>query len=230
MSTTDSDNKPKARGAGPGPTAALRTLAPWEAPTPKVMANRIHRASSHDALVRRVEDIGARLAPSSGKPSAADRLKALTARVRAKSSPPLLCAGACLVVPGVDSPQAASAGGPALVVWPLVGAWRILAGSGFISCLSAWMPAQPDASRPEFKSCTPSSIEPSGARAPPKPCACASPWTCFAHVRCAGAKNALACIMQSISKFPLQRFSLTQVMRKISAVFWNNLEATNVSM
>jgi hypothetical protein len=79
------------------------TVLPWTPPTPKVMANRIHRASSRDALVRRVNDIGARLAPVDGRPTGAERLSALAARVRAKSSPPSLCVGACVHCPEVTS-------------------------------------------------------------------------------------------------------------------------------
>ena len=59
-----------------------------DATTPKVMANRIRRAFSQDSLVRRVEAIGACLAPNLGRPSGADRLSALASRVRTRSSPP----------------------------------------------------------------------------------------------------------------------------------------------
>ena len=87
----------------PGGSLRPAAVAPWKPPTPKVLANRIHRASSHDALVRRVEAIGARLAPNAGRPTGAERLSALAARVRAKSSPPSLCVGARVLCPEVTS-------------------------------------------------------------------------------------------------------------------------------
>ena len=80
---------------------ASSTVAPWTPPTPKVLANRIQRASSHHALVRRVKAIGACLAPNAGRPTGADRLSALAARIRPKSSPPSLCVGACVLCPEI---------------------------------------------------------------------------------------------------------------------------------
>ena len=114
----DSSDRPKSGigGTAPGSRALLSrqlpvpkrpdttsTVMPWTPPTPKVMANRIHRASSHDALVRRVKAIGDCLAPNAGRPTGADRLNALAARVRAKSSPPSLCVGACVLCPEATS-------------------------------------------------------------------------------------------------------------------------------
>ena len=59
-------------------------VAPWKAPTPQVMANRLRRAASDSCLAKRVEDIGARLAAPSTRATATDRLAALRARVQAK--------------------------------------------------------------------------------------------------------------------------------------------------
>ena len=70
-----------------GPAASAAVL-PWRPPTPKVQANRLHRAASDSALIRRVEEIGASLAPSHSRPSAAVRLNALALRIRAKQTSP----------------------------------------------------------------------------------------------------------------------------------------------
>ena len=51
-------------------SSALPSVLPWRAPTPQVQANRLQRAASESALVRRVEEIGARLSPSLCKPPA----------------------------------------------------------------------------------------------------------------------------------------------------------------
>ena len=58
----------------------------WVAPSPRVEANRLLRAASHEALRRRVQEIGEILVVRDGKPSAAQRMACLTDRVRAKSS------------------------------------------------------------------------------------------------------------------------------------------------
>jgi hypothetical protein len=70
-----------------GPAASAAVL-PWRPPTPKVQANRLHRAASDSALIRRVEEIGANLAPPLCRPSAAERLGALAARIRDKQASP----------------------------------------------------------------------------------------------------------------------------------------------
>ena len=62
----------------------IKEAAPWKAPTPRVMANRLRRASSDSCLARRVEDIGARLATPSTRVPATVRLAVLRARVQAK--------------------------------------------------------------------------------------------------------------------------------------------------
>ena len=116
----DADTTTTSRGppAAPNPPPKPRPVAPWVPPTPKVMANRICRATSHDALVRRIEDIGARLIPNRDRLTAAERLSALAARVRARSTPPppALGLGACLIGPGVGPSQATSVGDP-LTPW-----------------------------------------------------------------------------------------------------------------
>ena len=66
-------------------------VLPWRAPTPQVTANRLRRAASDSALVRRVEEIGARLSPSLSKPPASERLAALALRVKAKLEPSATC-------------------------------------------------------------------------------------------------------------------------------------------
>ena len=92
-------SKPTVQFPAPsGPTEG-RAMLPWVPPTPKVMANRMRRASSQADLVRRVEAIGRCLTPRLGTPTGADRLNALASRVRAKSSLPTLRAGACRVSP-----------------------------------------------------------------------------------------------------------------------------------
>ena len=84
-------------GSCPPPTAttlplpsttsvASRSVAPWRAPTPQIHANRLRKAASDCALVRRVEEIGAQLKPSTTKAPAASRLHALAERIRAKQN------------------------------------------------------------------------------------------------------------------------------------------------
>jgi hypothetical protein len=76
---------PLAAPAPPGGSpSTTTTVLPWRTPTPKVQANRLRKAASDSALIRRVEEIGAGLAPSRIRPPAADRLGALAARIRAK--------------------------------------------------------------------------------------------------------------------------------------------------
>ena len=77
------------------PATRCRVVQPWVPPTPKVHANRVRRAASEGALIRRVEAIGATLAPCLNRPSAADRLSAIASRVRARSALHTLDAGAC---------------------------------------------------------------------------------------------------------------------------------------
>ena len=72
-------------------SSALLSVLPWRAPTPQVTANRLRRAASDSALVRRVEEIGARLSPSLSKPPASERLAALALRVKAKLEPSATC-------------------------------------------------------------------------------------------------------------------------------------------
>ena len=45
----------------------------WVAPSPRVEANRQQRAASHEALRRRVQEIGDSLVMREGKPSAKER-------------------------------------------------------------------------------------------------------------------------------------------------------------
>ena len=69
--------------AAPAPSPP-KLIAPWRAPTPQVHANRLRKSASERALVRRVEEIGAHLKPSTTKASASARLLALAARIRDK--------------------------------------------------------------------------------------------------------------------------------------------------
>jgi hypothetical protein len=91
-SDTRSSSLPPLRAPAPlrapvGPAAAAVVL-PWRPPTPQVQANRLHKAASDSALIRRVEEIGARLAPPPSREPAAERLKALALRIRAKQASP----------------------------------------------------------------------------------------------------------------------------------------------
>lgn len=74
--------------------ARPRVVQLWVPTTPKVQANRMHRAVSQGFLTRRVEAIGATLAPRAGGPSAAEGISALAAHVKARSSMPLRGLGA----------------------------------------------------------------------------------------------------------------------------------------
>ena len=65
---------PPADAAAPSPP---QPIAPWRAPTPQVHANWRRKSASERALVKRVEEIGAQLKPSTNKTSASACLHAL---------------------------------------------------------------------------------------------------------------------------------------------------------
>ena len=85
-----SDHASGSSSAGAVPPVA-KSVLPWTAPTPQVMANRLRKAASASDLTRRVEEIGARLSAPTARRPAAERLADLRARVRAR----LPCSAVC---------------------------------------------------------------------------------------------------------------------------------------
>ena len=85
-----SESCPPAVEVAAGAPASLpsppKQVAPWRAPTPQVHNNRLRKSASDRALIRRVEEIGASLRPSTCKASASSRLLALAARVKDKAA------------------------------------------------------------------------------------------------------------------------------------------------
>ena len=71
----------------PATNVGITGVHAWVVPSPKIQANRQQRAASHEALRRRVQEIGDFFAKRDDKLSAKERLAWLAERVRAKSLP-----------------------------------------------------------------------------------------------------------------------------------------------